>query len=122
MDRQNAAPKNAHGKKSEVHLAKSIGARLTLASGAVAGSKGDMKHNGDGFKVLLEAKSTVTGTLPVQYEWLVKIEKEALAKNSIPALAMSFVTPDGRNRPMGCWIAMPLWAYQELMEKIEKKE
>lgn len=122
LERQKLAPKNAHGKKSEAHLAKSIGARLTLASGAVAGHKGDMRHNGEGFKVLMEAKSTVTGTLSVQYEWLVKIEKEALAKNSMPALAMSFVTAEGRAKQMGQWVALPLWAYQELMEKIEKKE
>lgn len=117
LERQKAAPKNNHGKRSEVHLAKSLNARLTLASGAVAGSKGDLKHNPDGFKILMEAKSTTTATLAVQHEWLAKIENEALAKSSIPALAISFVNPEGRAKPMGEWVALPKWAYLELLEK-----
>ncbi len=121
LDRQSIAAKNSHGKRSEVHLAKSLGARLTLNSGAVAGSKGDMKHRGEVFKVLMEAKSTTGLTLALQHEWLAKIEREALAKSSIPALAISFVTPEGRAKGMGEWVALPKWAYLELMEKADKE-
>lgn len=119
IQRQQQAPKNSHGKKSEARLAKSLGARLTPASGATAGAKGDMKHSGAGFKVLMESKSTVYQTLAVDLAWLQKITKEAIDKGMIPALSMSFVTPEGKELPHGQWVALPLWAYQELLEKKE---
>lgn len=117
LQRQDLAPKNAHGKRSEKRIAQTLGARLTPASGATAGAKGDMKHVGDGFKVLMEAKSTVAQTLSVELAWLQKITKEALEKGMTPALTLSFVRPDGNALPHGEWVAVPLWAWQELLER-----
>jgi hypothetical protein len=91
---------------------------LTPASGATAGAKGDMKHSGAGFKVLMEAKSTVYQTLAVDLAWLQKITKEAIDKGMIPALSMSFVLPNGRPLPNGDWVAVPIYVWQELLEKI----
>ena len=118
LNRQSIAPKNAHGKSSEEKLAKSMGYRLTPASGAVRGLKGDMRSV-TGIKVLLEAKSTTKLTLPIDLSWLIKIAAEAADKRSIPALAFSFVTPDGKARPNGQWIAIPLSEYQDLLERAD---
>lgn len=117
LNRQQQAPKNSHGKKSEDRLAKSIGARLTPASGATAGAKGDMKHLSYGFRFLIESKSTVNATLPIDIHWLQKITKEAMDKSMYPALSLSFVLPDGKALPHGDWVAVPVFVWQELLEK-----
>jgi hypothetical protein len=119
LRRQASAPKNAHGKTSEARLAKKTGGRLTPASGAMRGAKGDMTLQTGTWKFLGEAKSTIHMTLPVDYAWLVKITHEARSKGARPLLTMSFVTPEGKARPNGDWVAMPLAEYQELMEALE---
>jgi hypothetical protein len=117
LNRQQEAPKNAHGKRSEERLAKSLGMRLTPASGAVAGLKGDMRTQ-QGIKVLLEAKSTTATTMPIDLAWLIKIKGEALGKRSIPAVSISFVLPDGKPRGNASeWVMLPKTEYEDLLEK-----
>lgn len=109
---------NTHGKLYEPRVAKKLSARLTPNSGAMTGAKGDATRVADR-KWLLEMKTTVNATLPMDLGWLVKISEEAYAKGMEPALVFSFVLPDGRPRPNATteWVAIPLAVYQELTEK-----
>jgi len=87
LNRLANAGKNAHGKKSEKRVAKSMGAKLHPNSGAMRGAKSDASMP----KFRLEMKSSTTQTLPIEMAWLVKITQEALAM--------------GRRQPWWC----PLW-------------
>lgn len=106
------ATKNPHGKLYESKASKSLGARLTPASGATVGAKGDMAKG----QYLIESKSTTSASLPVKLEWLVKISEEAQAKGKTPALLMAFVLPTGRPVPNAesQWVAVPLQHWKEL--------
>jgi len=109
---------SGHGTVSERRLAKKIGANLTPASGAIKSFKGDMKKQVAGQKQLIESKSTKTMLMSVDYRWVNKIATEALTTNSVPLLTLSFVTDEGKARPHGDLMCMPMWYYQELMEKL----
>lgn len=111
---------SGHGRISERKQAKALGAKLTPASGAIRGFKGDMKRQAGDTKFLIEAKSTIHATMSVELGWLVKISEEALAKRSVPALSMTFVTPEGNAKPMGDWVAVPATYFAELLEKLEQ--
>lgn len=106
---------SSHGAVSEKRLSKALGARLTPASGAIKGAKGDMKLAGT-LPVLLEAKSTTAATMKLEHSWLVKINHEAQASGSIPALAVSFVTPEGLAKKNAEWVLLPLHIFKELIE------
>ena len=109
---------NPHGKKSEKRIAKKMGARLTPASGAMRGSKGDAVMQKKQHKFRIENKSTTSLTLTVDIGWLVKIKEEAMASGELPALTLSFVNADGKTNPnVGDWIAMPLWVFETLTEE-----
>jgi hypothetical protein len=103
---------SGHGKKSEKRVAKSLAARLTPASGALRGAKGDFKTE----VYLCEAKSTVKTSLPIELAWMVKISVEALNTGRVPAVALSFVTPDGSAKAYGDWVAIPKHEFQRLTE------
>lgn len=107
-------PKNAHGKLYEARAAKSMGARLTPASGARDHSKGDMSKG----RWLIEAKTTVNESMSLDLGWLVKISEEAIRKGMLPALLMSFVLPDGRPKPNAEteWVMMTKQTFLELTE------
>lgn len=120
LERLEARAKGAHGKTFEKKGAASLAARLTPASGAMEGAKGDMvkkrKHGQSSF--LLEAKSTTAASLPLKLEWLTKITSEALAKGMQPAVLVGFVTPEGKPIPM-CeseWVLVPKQVFQELVD------
>jgi hypothetical protein len=109
-----STPDNKHGKLYEARAAKTLGARLQPASGAMAHAKGDMKTK----NWLLESKTTVNASLSVELGWLVKVSEEALAQGKRPGLVIGFVLKDGRPRP-NCeseWVAMPMSHYKELTE------
>lgn len=107
-----AKPRNSHGKVSEARLAKSLGARLTLNSGATKADKGDMRFVGKR-KIRLEAKSTIHASMTLELAWLVKIKYEAMSNDSIAALAISFVTREGKALPNGEWVMVPKTVFQE---------
>lgn len=115
MDRASQRGSMDHGRKSEKRVATSLAARLTPASGAMRGAKSDMNKKAGGRKFQIESKATKTATLGVDHGWLVKVTEEAQASGSIPALTMSFVGEDGKSKPKGDWVAVPLWAFQELI-------
>jgi hypothetical protein len=64
----------------------------------------------------IEAKSTVNLTLALESQWLVKISQEAVAGGQIPAITLSFVTPEGKPRMQrnAEWVAIPMWVFAEL--------
>ena len=99
------------GRAAETRLAKSIGAQLRPASGAMEGVKGDMTLSG----VLFEAKSTTGRSISVKHEWLGKIAKEARDQNMKPALTLSFTNGNGRPVPSGEWVCVPLKDYLDLL-------
>ena len=101
------------GRRSEARLAQRLQGRLQPASGAMAGAKGDVSLP----DVLLEAKSTTGGLLPVRHAWLAKIAKEARAAGKIPALGITFTTGDGRPVPDGAWVAVPEWLFNEKLRQ-----
>lgn len=91
------------GRASETLLTKSLGGQARPASGALQGAKGDIDL-GD---ILMEAKSTTGKSMALQRDWLLKIAQEARSEQKYPALAISFVRPDGRPLLDGEWVAVP---------------
>lgn len=104
--------KVSSGGVSEKRVAKKIGARPTPASGAMRGAKGDMRLD----EFLIEAKSTVTLTLPIDYRWLVKIAHEALNAGKTPAVSLSFTYHNGSSQPQGDWVMVPLRVWKEMTQ------
>jgi len=102
-----------HGTKSERRVAKTMAARLTPASGAFPGHKGDFRKG----RFLWEAKATVKTSATVKLEWLTKITREATEKGCDPALSLSFVNGSGAAQPGGDWVCIPRYVFDELMEK-----
>jgi hypothetical protein len=102
------------GRTSEKRVAKTLGARLQPASGAMASAKGDMKIQRK-TKFLAESKSTTADTLKVDLAWLMKVTAEALSQNAQPLLTISFVTPEGKLRGLReDWVCMPRHVFDEL--------
>lgn len=97
------------GRKSERALAKTIGARLRPASGAMRGAKADMSKPG----LLIESKSTTARTLALDMAWLDKILDEALAEAKVPVLTVSFTDTEGKPKKNGQWVMVPLWFAME---------
>lgn len=98
------------GRMSEKRVAKSLNGRLTPASGALSGAKGDI-HLTD---YLVEAKATEKDSMSVKLAWLTKIAAEARSEGKEPALSISFVTGDGRPVFDGEWVAVPKSVFEEM--------
>lgn len=116
LDRLDAKGGSSHGKRFEKKAAQSLAARLTPASGAMAGAKGDMVVPRAAAKFLLESKSTTSVSLSIKLEWLTKITSEAVSMGMSPALLIGFVTPEGKPLPH-CeseWVAVPKQLFLEL--------
>lgn len=92
--------KTLHGNAAEKKLAKRLGGKATIASGALEFAKGDIVM--DSF--LVESKSTLSDSLGVKIDWLAKINQEALEKGRKPALAVQFVTGSGSVVKNGSWV------------------
>lgn len=113
---RNMSAIGAVGRLSETKLAKDLGAKLKFASGAVPGFKGDMETD----KFLIEAKSTVNGSMSLKHEWLAKISREARLDDKLPALAVSFTKGDGNPFPSGQWVCIPLNVFKEMCLRDEE--
>jgi hypothetical protein len=98
------------GRRSEKLTAKSLGARLRPASGAMEGAKGDMVLP----QALVEAKSTTGDSISIKYSWLGKITQEAFGAGKYPALTVTFTDQNGRPVNFGQWVMIPLHVYQEM--------
>lgn len=97
------------GKLSEKKLARKIGARLQPNSGSMESAKGDMVK-GD---FLIEAKSTIGGSIGLRLDWLLKIAHEARHSDKTPAVAITFTSEGGSPRRDGEWVAVPLHVWKE---------
>jgi hypothetical protein len=102
----------AHGTKAERRLSKRLDARLTPASGALQGAKGDMVRG----EWRIESKSTVKDSYRLTLETLCKASDEATEQGEVPAVAVQFVTRDGRLRRSGGWVVVPEYVFRELIE------
>ena len=103
LRRRKREGQGAHGVRSEQRTAKRLGAKSVAYSGAKPCSRGDMELG----EFLIEAKSAKSGSIRLDLEWLLKIVQEARQQNRRPALALTFVTMDGRPRPNGRWVIIP---------------
>lgn len=99
------------GRMSEKKVARSLGGRLTPASGAMDGAKGDIVLE----DFLIEAKSTVNESVSIKYSWLGKICTEAMMDTKKPALSVRFVTGDGRAVRDGDWVMLRRTDFEELI-------
>lgn len=110
------------GRRSEKRVALDLGARLTPASGAMAGAKGDSVLETSAINCRIEKKSTVHQTMKLEREWLAKITQEALTHGQVPALVISFVNPDGspQMKQNSDWVMIPKESFIELthVEKV----
>ena len=106
--------KGHHGNKSEKRVSKLFeGAKSVPGSGALLGAKGDTRLP----KFLVESKATINASYSLKKETLDKIAKEASDINLFPALTVSFTDPEGKSKPQGDWVLMPLYAFKELTEE-----
>ena len=100
------------GIKAEKNTAKRTGGKLTPASGAMDGHKGDFTLPG----ILAENKSTTRDSFSVQYEELQKIAAEARAVGMSPALFFQFTRGDGTPLPSGKWVCIPEHIWEEIKD------
>lgn len=112
LNRIESRGKSSHGKASEKKLAKSIGARLTPASGAIDSAKGDMKVG----EFLIESKSTIHESIKLDRDFFLKIAHEARFSGKVPALSVSFVNGDGSPRKEGEWVCLPLSVFKTIAD------
>ena len=111
MLRRNQHKIGKAGRRSEQRLNRALGGRARPASGAMEGAKGDI----DLGKFLLEAKSTTNASMILKHAWLVKIGKEARSEAKTPALAVSFINPDGTPIMDGEWVLVPRHKFEEMV-------
>lgn len=103
-----------HGRVSEKRVAKSMGAQLHPASGAMRGAKSDASMKEENFR--LEMKSTTSQSLSIEMGWLTKISKEAVVHGQYPGVVISFVDQQGKPvmQQNAEWVMMPLQTFKEL--------
>jgi hypothetical protein len=118
LERKNKHKIGKAGRRSETRLAKKIGGRQTPGSGNIQGAKGDIKAG----QFLIEAKSTQNESYSLTREVLCKIEAEAGRTAKYPALAVSFITGDGRPKSSGEWVAIPLSLFETLKRVMEDED
>jgi hypothetical protein len=101
-----------HGQKAEKRLSKRIKAKLTPASGALEGAKGDMEKR----NFLIESKATKHASISVTLEWLDKIAIEARDRGKDPALVIQFVDAAGNPWRGSSWVLIPERVFAEISE------
>lgn len=94
----------------ENRVAKSVGGNRQKASGALPGSKGDIKS----IELLGECKRTDKKSISITLEYLAKITQEASYYNKIPCVAIEIGSPPKFvNKD---WVLLPAGFVQELLE------
>lgn len=105
--------KKTRKKKSmaqENRVAKATGGRRQKASGALPGSKGDVRS----VEMLNECKRTDKKSISISIEYLQKITQEAAFYNKVPSVAIEIESPPKFvNRD---WILVPAGFFNELIE------
>jgi hypothetical protein len=96
--------------KQENRVAKAVKGRRQKASGALPGSKGDVRS----VELLGECKRTDKKSISITIEYLQKITEEAAYYSKIPSVAIEIESPPKFvNRD---WILLPAGFVQELLE------
>lgn len=101
------------GTLSEDKVAKRLGAKKTLNSGALDFDKGDMKTD----MFLIESKATEKQSFSLKLSYLVKIAKEAYSVQKVPALTVTFVDSKGDPVKLGNWVMIPEYLFKEYENK-----
>ena len=102
----------------EKRVADGIGGKVVPGSGCSLFAKGDIKDV-QYDALLLEQKGTEGRGIRVEYDWIRKITKEAMAVNRIPGLVLSFdlaLSPTDPVKPPPDWCMLPLQFVKELLE------
>lgn len=99
------------GGVAEEKAAKRLGARATLASGALDFDKGDYSFE----DVLFDSKATINKSISLKHEWLEKIVKEAQGKKMVGAIHIQFTEANGDIKKDGAWVALPEWFVRKLL-------
>ena len=105
--------KRQHGSRAEKKASKRMGARQTLASGALEWDKGDYEVA----DMLLDSKATIHRSVSLKLDWLEKIRKEAQGKKMVGGIHIQFTNPDGEPVPNGSWIVLPESFVQRLLNE-----
>ena len=113
-------PMTAHGLKSESRVLKNMDAKPMIGSGSKELYKSDGVKELETMDLRIECKSTINKSISLKHEWLKKIRKEALETGMTPAVTISFVTPDGKNKNAGDWLMIPLYLAKEVFDKLEE--
>jgi len=116
-DKTNRRKPKAHEQK----VAAAVGGRRQPGSGAFD-AKGDVRAGAGGeFPLVIECKRTSgQKSIRVEAEWLAKVTREAHARDSYPALSIEFddeVMRGMSGAPEATWVALPLTAFQALLER-----
>jgi len=102
--------KRAKSISQEKRIAKNTGGRRQKASGALPGSKGDVRA----VELLAECKRTDKKSISITIEYLEKITREASFYNKIPSVAIEIDNPPKFvNRD---WVLLPAGFVEELLE------
>jgi len=102
--------KRAKSIAQENRVARRVGGSRQKASGAVPGSRGDIKS----VELLGECKRTDKKSISITLEYLEKITQEASYYNKIPCVAIEIASPPKFvNRD---WILLPAGFVQELLD------
>jgi len=99
-----------HGQLAEKRAAKRLGGRLTPASGAKDGAKGDITKS----QFLIESKATKHASITIKLAWLDKISKEAEDSGKVPAMILQFVDVAGNPWRGSGWFLVPERIFNEL--------
>lgn len=103
--------KGVAGRVAEKSLAKRLGGSLTPGSGALDGAKGDVKVG----NFLIENKTTTNDSFSVKKDHLYKIYQESLEVSKTPALAIQFVTDEGKSNKRDRWVCIPESVFMEFL-------
>lgn len=97
-------------KEHELELAKKLGGKRQIASGAIDGYKGDVKL--DDF--LLDSKETDGDEIRVDRTMIMKISREALGNNREPGLVLTW-----NKLAVGIpkeWVVIPIDVFMKLLK------
>lgn len=110
--RARKSPAHARSPHQEKRIAKTLGGKVTKASGAGAFEKGDVRVKG---VARIEAKTTDAKSFRVTEEMIDKIEDAAVQAGEVPVMVIDIC---GGNRSL---CVMPTWALEDLINGLAEK-
>jgi Holliday junction resolvase len=111
-----STPAHSRSRKQEREVARRLGGKTTLASGALS-EKGDVRLKG---VVRIECKTTMAKSFSVTKEMIEKIEHAALSAGELPAVVVEFITPKGK--PLSSVAVVPMWALDMVAQCAKTKD